>query len=723
MGLAFLTPLFFAGIGLLAAPYLIHQIRRPEREPHRFSSLLFIPNVEKEVIERKRVQHILLMLMRMLALLLLALAFARPYWKAQGAVLGENGPTQHVILLDTSYSMGHGDVFEKARAEALGVLSSIGESEPFALVLFGSNSDVVVPIRDTDGRTASNREIARATINQATVTADHTDYRLALESAYRHLTTGAAIDPTTQPRVVFHVITDFMKNGLPVKASGWKLPAYVEVETIAVGDQDIENFGVTDIGVRKYPNGDLRVLVKVQNWTDEKRENIEVKLDLNGTEIAENLLTIQSGSTRQSSFRITQEQMAGGGETLTGQVRLVDASMQTDNTRYFTWSMPRKQRILLVGLDREEMRWPPVRLVEQALPNRNELPWLRETIEVGDLVEALSQDGLAASLVILSDYESLNGEVLTMLRDYVQGGGQVLVCASATEGLSGFDVAVFGDLGVTGADAKYEKPRVSRYTMMSWVNLEHPLFIPFQGHKFNDFSSLRFFNYVPITVDEDAEGVNVLARFEDEEPAMVEARLGDGRFIIWAFSPQLSWTNMPKTSRFVPLLHETVMYMTDSTGEGGDWSVGDATDGAQLAWNTADTTIILEPNAESERTISRGEFTEFGTLDVPGFFKSKALAESDWEVVRAINVEGREGDDTPVSEAEFLLKLATAPMLAEEATAGGVVGTEVDEEGFVIETEYGRGLLAALLLLVLIELFYMSVLSTREGVSKPAGSA
>ena len=54
MGLALMAPLFLAGIGLLLAPYIIHQIRRPEREPLKFSSLLFIPNVSQEVIERRR---------------------------------------------------------------------------------------------------------------------------------------------------------------------------------------------------------------------------------------------------------------------------------------------------------------------------------------------------------------------------------------------------------------------------------------------------------------------------------------------------------------------------------------------------------------------------------------------------------------------------------------------------------------------------------------------
>ena len=47
MPLSFMAPLFFGAIALIGIPFLIHQIRRPEREPLRFSSLMFIPKVEK----------------------------------------------------------------------------------------------------------------------------------------------------------------------------------------------------------------------------------------------------------------------------------------------------------------------------------------------------------------------------------------------------------------------------------------------------------------------------------------------------------------------------------------------------------------------------------------------------------------------------------------------------------------------------------------------------
>ena len=186
--------------------------------------------------------------------------------------------------------------------------------------LFGGTVDVAVSMRDVGGVGGSDHDAARAVLNGATVSSGHTDYELALETAYRHVTAGAAQDDASQPRVIFHFISDFMKNGLPEKSSGWKLPAFVEVETITVGESVMENIGVTDIGVRKYPNGDLRVLAKVHNWTDSKLENIPLVLELGGQEVSRNHLTIQAASSRQTSFRIVQEQFDDAGEILTGLV-------------------------------------------------------------------------------------------------------------------------------------------------------------------------------------------------------------------------------------------------------------------------------------------------------------------------------------------------------------------------------------------------------------------
>lgn len=710
MGLSLLAPLFMAGLGMIAAPFIIHQIRRPERDPVKFSSLIFIPDVKKEVIERKKIQHILLMLLRMTALILLALAFARPYWASPLASNTSDEPARHLVLLDTSYSMGVGNTFDRAKSKAQGVIDDLTSDELIGVMAFGAHGSVLrslAPRDESDGLSASEA------INAAELSLEETNYITALEAAYRHAMTTFAPDTDQRPRVVFHVISDFRKSGMPDAKAAWKVPGFVEMDVISVADDSVRNVGITDIGVRKYPNGDLRVVAKVQNWTEDIIEDYPISLRIGGETVLENRVNVQAGSGRQTSFRLEKESAyLTDAKVLRGSVVLAEDDLAADNERFFAWSPPRKHSILLVGMERDGQRWPAVRLMEQALPNREEIPWIRETIPQNEVAARLTGTDELPSVIILSDYVQLDGAVIEMLRAFVNDGGSLLVCASGSEGWSASVQELLADTSVAGSELRYAKPRASRYEMLSWVDLDHDIFAAFQGRQYNDFSSLRFFNHVPLDVSDDDEGAHVLARFDDDTPAIVETRLGAGRMVVWPFSLQLDWTNLPKSNRFVPLLHETVYYLGSMDESSMATALGMEISSSWLSWSAEGKSEVIMPGTSDVQLIARDDVsTENRRLDGPGFVQTRPQGAATWSAIAAVNVEGREGDDTPVSEAEFLLKLASRPTLEDQDPTAGVVGAEIDASGRLIENEYGRLALGALLLLLFTEFAYMNLLS------------
>ena len=78
MSLAFLVPLFLLGIAGVVVPILIHLTRRQRRNVVRFPALMFLEKIPYQEQRRRRVQHWFLLLLRALALAVLAMAFARP---------------------------------------------------------------------------------------------------------------------------------------------------------------------------------------------------------------------------------------------------------------------------------------------------------------------------------------------------------------------------------------------------------------------------------------------------------------------------------------------------------------------------------------------------------------------------------------------------------------------------------------------------------------------
>ena len=107
MGLSFLTPLFLAGFLAVAVPIIIHLVRRYRGKLIEFPSLMFLRQLPVQAIRRRTIRDWPLLLMRIGALILIALAFARPVLQLGSEEDGiiRDALREVVIVLDRSWSM------------------------------------------------------------------------------------------------------------------------------------------------------------------------------------------------------------------------------------------------------------------------------------------------------------------------------------------------------------------------------------------------------------------------------------------------------------------------------------------------------------------------------------------------------------------------------------------------------------------------------------------
>ena len=126
----FLAPLFFAAMAGLAIPVLLHLTQREKKQIIRFPSLMFVRRIPYQSVRRRKIQHWLLLLVRVTALALIIFAFARPFIRqASLPVVPGTGARELVVLLDTSYSMGFADRWERARAAANDAINRMSGSD------------------------------------------------------------------------------------------------------------------------------------------------------------------------------------------------------------------------------------------------------------------------------------------------------------------------------------------------------------------------------------------------------------------------------------------------------------------------------------------------------------------------------------------------------------------------------------------------------------------
>src|SRR5918997_2235474 len=136
--MSFLAPLFLAGLVALAIPVLIHLIQRERKNVVQFPSLMFVRRIPYSSIRRRRIHNWALLLLRLAAIALIVAAFARPFFRGATLAAAARGARDVVILLDRSYSMGHGDQWDRAKRAANDVVTKLANGDRATLVLFAS---------------------------------------------------------------------------------------------------------------------------------------------------------------------------------------------------------------------------------------------------------------------------------------------------------------------------------------------------------------------------------------------------------------------------------------------------------------------------------------------------------------------------------------------------------------------------------------------------------
>ncbi|MCG8608063.1 BatA domain-containing protein, partial [bacterium] len=125
-GFSFLNSLFLWGIAAASIPVIIHLIKRNKAVKLPFAAIRFLQIEPNRRVKSQKLKQLILLLMRMAALVLLALAFARPFMAGAGAggIWGEESKAA-VVLIDNSFSMGYDNRLQAAKNEARNLIRSL----------------------------------------------------------------------------------------------------------------------------------------------------------------------------------------------------------------------------------------------------------------------------------------------------------------------------------------------------------------------------------------------------------------------------------------------------------------------------------------------------------------------------------------------------------------------------------------------------------------------
>src|SRR5579885_2835071 len=141
--MSFLSPWFLLGSLAVGVPIWLHLVRREQPIRIPFSSLMFLRRMPVKSVSRRRLKYLLLLATRCGIVLLVALAFARPFFPfAVHALAPKSGSKYLVVLLDNSLSMQYGDRWQRAVAAARDAISGLTERDRGQIVTFNSEYEI-----------------------------------------------------------------------------------------------------------------------------------------------------------------------------------------------------------------------------------------------------------------------------------------------------------------------------------------------------------------------------------------------------------------------------------------------------------------------------------------------------------------------------------------------------------------------------------------------------
>jgi hypothetical protein len=622
-----LFPLYLAGLAALSLPLVLHLVRRTPRGRQAFSSLMFLSPAPPTLTRRSRLDQLLLLALRLVALGLLAFAFARPFLREAAALSFEMLAGRRVaIIVDTSASMRRGDLWQQALRKVELELDDLNPQDDVALFTFNDSLATVVDFQqENDAPLAAKPQFVRQRLLGLSPTWRGSDLGTALA------TVAAEIDSATEarqsplePQVI--VVSDFQKGCRIQALEAFEWPKRVPVVLRPVAPARTTNaFAHILRGDDEGDDDPLHVRVRVVNSADSTDEQFYVSWgsqagrDSHPGEIA---VFVPPGQSRVVRLPRPAEAQAVDRIVLRGD------DHDFDNTYYVAPLVVQHAVVSYAGLDGNNEARGLLHYLRLAVQNDT----LRQ-IEIRTLDTGAASPSLGApapELVVVS--QTLSPEWQTLLKSYVERGGMLLLVPA--DGAAASLVPRFlDDVELRAAEWGGD------YRLLGEINFAHPLFAPFSAPRYGDFTKIHFWKYRRVALQPQAT-TSVVARFDNGDPAILQRELGAGRVMTFTSGWQPENSQLALSSKFVPLIGGLLDLACGGVAAPANVPVGAA---VQFPAVSMDATVIRAPDGRETRMPA--EAKTFDETSLPGIYQVTAGLAS-WQF--AVNLPPVESDTAPL---------------------------------------------------------------------------
>ncbi|MCO5934777.1 BatA domain-containing protein [Mucilaginibacter sp. RB4R14] len=515
----FLYPAFLFACLTLAIPVIIHLFNFRRYKKVLFSNVQFLKEVQEQQASRRNIKERLILASRLLALLFLVLAFARPY------ILGKddaNAGKQQVvsIFVDNSYSMQtlnrEGSLLDEAKQKAKQIAAAYHINDRFQLIT-----------QDFEGK--HQRLLNRAEFNDAvdavkiSPQSRQLNQVLARQNSLLDMQAGAVKN--------VYVLSDFQKN---MAGNSAITDSGLPVSLIQLKANPLPNVAVDSVwmlNATHRPGESEKMVVRLRNYADKAAEKIPLKLIINGVQKAIGSFTVKERSAQTDTLSFSGLQ--DGWQR--AEIQLQDNPITFDNKFYFTFNVTKQL---------------PVLLINGGAPNKylsavfaTDAFFAPKQVPDGNVDYA----GLNAyPIIVLSDIKTVSAGLAQQLKTYVSKGGTLMVFPSVGADLNSYK-AFLQPMG-----AAYPTGLVEALTKVSAINLQSRIFKSiFETSPQNPDLPIVYKYYA---LNNGTRQGEYLMKLKDGATLWQGSALGRGRVYVAAVALDEVYSNLPVHALFVPVM-------------------------------------------------------------------------------------------------------------------------------------------------------------------------
>ncbi len=648
--MSLLAPLYFLGALAVTLPILFHLIRRQPKGQVEFSSLMFLRPTPPRLTRRSRLDNWPLLLIRALALTLLALAFARPFIRSMAFSDAELPGRRLMLVIDTSASMQRDGLWQQTLDHAEAVIDDLQPSDQLAIVSFDSSPRSRLSFQQSSEQTPEQRKAAaRNVLRELKPSWRGTETGRALSFAGDLAVSYEAEDPAQLP----YAEDD---NSREVTATA---PAIGPAQMILVSDMqagsELESLqvyawpkelrlDVRKVGAAKRTNAsatilksaadaetpDDRIRVRVANSDDAANSRFEVRWVGDRQVSAENTVAMPV-QVPPGQTRVIRMPLPEPGVT---ELVLSGDDHPFDNRNYLVSPEADSLSLWYVGPDIADPRESLLYYLQRVPLNNPYRDVAVQRIDPNSFPNA-TVDPRKTPLIVLS--QGVGEPASNTLREYVRLGGRLLVILNDSGARDDSVAATVNK--ITSSTLQVTEAEVSDYVMLSRIDFGNPVFAPMADPKFNDFTKIRFWNHRKIHAL--GEDWRVVASFDDGDPALIEYPIERGRCLVLATGWQPASSQLAMSTKFIPLVFSLF------EAGGGSTASDRYVVGQPLDFEPSETATITLPAGTK---VAYRDRNDTDAVDQPGIYR---FGDQDIDRRFAVNLTESESNTVPISEDEL----------------------------------------------------------------------